>query len=230
MSKSWLSKFLSSHGVKEADAAAEVIEQVQKSPTQTADKGTEPNPLEQRIAAIETGFSEIKALLTAKATTDKAKEEADAAAAAAATAAAAAKPAFTADALKDIITRAEILSPGIQIPTTDSLKDGAIVEQFMRDSIAKGYETDAGKQTVSIFLVGRELKSLTGDSLLGVFNGAAEVTRTRNNASAQAKSPFSTNGNPFVTRTADGKSLTTSDRVRDVQKANADFWDKHKAS
>ena len=225
MKKSFVLQFLKSIGVKDAEAAAEVLDQANGEAKATTD-GAQPSPLEARVTTLETVLGEIKTLLTARVTTDKAKEEADAAAAAAA----AAKPAFTADALKDIVTRAEILSPGIQIPTTDSLKDGAIVEQFMRDSIAKGYETDAGKQTVSIFLVGRELKSLTGDSLLGVFNGAAEVTRTRNNASAQAKSPFSTNGNPFVTRTADGKSLTTSDRVRDVQKANADFWDKHKAS
>lgn len=228
MKKSFLVKFLQSIGVKDADAAAEVIEQASAKPTTDGD-ASQANPLEQRVAAIETGLGEIKTLLTAKATADKAKEEADAAAAAAA--AAEAKPVFTADAVKDIVSRAEILSPGIQVPTNDALQTQAGAEQFMHQALAKANESDAGKQTVAIFLGARELKSLTGDALLGVFNGAAEVTRTRNNAaSTTAKNPFATQGNPFVGKTKDGKVLTTADRVREQQKANDDFWSKQKAS
>jgi hypothetical protein len=222
--KTLLSKILAQFGVKDADAAADVIEQV-SAQRPTTDKAPDANPLEQRIAAIETGFAEIKTLLT-KQTTDKAKEEEDAAAAiAAAAAAAASKPAFTADALKDVVARAEILSPGIQIPTADALKDVESVEKFMRDSIEKASATDAGKETINTFLAKRELKTLTGDALAGVFNGAAEVTRARNNATV-APNPFETKGNPFLGQTKDGKTLTTADLVREQQKANSDFWSK----
>jgi hypothetical protein len=218
--KTFLSKLLASLGVKDADTAADVIEQMNgQKPT------TDASPLEARLATVETSLGEIKALLT-KQTTDKAKEEEDAAAAiAAAAAAAASKPAFTADALKDVVARAEILSPGIQIPTADALKDVESVEKFMRDSLEKASATDAGKETINTFLAKRELKTLTGDALAGVFNGAAEVTRARNNARV-APNPFETKGNPFLGQTKDGKTLTTADLVREQQKANQDFWSK----
>jgi hypothetical protein len=95
----------------------------------------------------------------------------------------------------------------------------------MRDSIEKASATDAGKETINTFLAKRELKTLTGDALAGVFNGAAEVTRARNNATV-APNPFETKGNPFLGQTKDGKTLTTADLVREQQKANVDFWSK----
>jgi hypothetical protein len=85
--KTFLSKLLASLGVKDADTAADVIEQMNgQKPT------TDASPLEARLATVETSLTKIKTLLT-KQTTDKAKEEEDAAAAIAAAAAAAASTA-----------------------------------------------------------------------------------------------------------------------------------------
>lgn len=228
MKKSFVVKFLQSIGVKDAEAAADVLDQANGEAKQTTNDGAQPNPLEQRVAAIETGLGEIKALLTKQTTDAQATHDAEAAAAAAA---AAAKPTFTADALKDVIARAEILSPGIQMLTADAQKDASNVETFMRESLEKANATDEGKEAIKPFLAGREIKTLTGDALLGVFNGAAEVTRVRNNAKAAPASTFpSASSNPFVAKTADGKPISTADRLVQQQKANSEFWSKHKAS
>jgi hypothetical protein len=224
MKKAFVLKFLQSIGVKDAEAAADVLEQASGDSKPTTD-GVQPNPLEQRVLAIETGITELKALLT-KQTTDAAKDEQDEQAAAAA--AAAAKPAFTADAVKEVVARAEILAPGIQLPTADALKDGAAVEKLMRESLEKANASDEGKDTIKTFLGAREIKALTGDALAGVFTGAAEVTRTRNN-SKTTKNPFASSGNVFV-GTQDGKRVTTADRVAEQQKSINDFWSKQKAS
>jgi uncharacterized protein len=145
------------------------------------------------VARVDQLATEVAALTQAvRATTDKATAEAAATAAAqatadAATAATAAAeaarlatlPVYTADTLSQIVSRAEILSPGIAIPTTDAL--AAEAPALMTLALTKASE-GAGKECVTPFLLGRELKTLTGDALLGVFMGAAELARVRNNS------------------------------------------------
>jgi uncharacterized protein len=96
-----------------------------------------------------------------------------------------------APAIKEILARAEILAPGISIPSTDSVNANA-VKTVMVNALAKADTTDAGKECIKPFLMGRELKTLDGRELLGVFNGAAELMRVRNNSHARPNS-FKTN-------------------------------------
>ena len=85
------------------------------------------------------------------------------------------------DSLKSIIARAEILAPGIQVPTGDSVGSD-IAEGLMRRALETAMTTDAGKVCVQPFLTGREVKTLTGDALHSVFTGASELTRIANNS------------------------------------------------
>lgn len=124
------------------------------------------------------------------------------------------------DPLKDIGARAEILSPGIQIPTKDSVKGnkGTVLAGFMRQALEKCATTDAGKQCVETFLMGRKIGDLRGHALLGVFNGASELMRTRNNQATQRLTSAST------------KDFGKPTTIADINKANREFWSKRQAS
>jgi hypothetical protein len=118
---------------------------------------------------------------------------------------------YTGDALKDIFSRAEILSPGIQIPTGDALAGKGVLPALLVKALATADATDAGKEFIKPFLMGRDLKTLTGDALLGVFNGAAELARVRNNRAATLRG----------TATRDfGKAGS----VTSINEANKAFW------
>jgi hypothetical protein len=118
---------------------------------------------------------------------------------------------YTGDALKEIFSRAEILCPGIQIPTGDALSGKAALPQLLTKALATADATDAGKEFIEPFLMGRDIKTLTGDALLGVFNGAAELARLRNNRAGALKG----------TATRDfGKAGS----VTSINDANKAFW------
>ena len=119
---------------------------------------------------------------------------------------------YTGDALKQIFSRAEILAPGIALPpTTDAAKSKSVGEKLMRKALETAYTTDQGRVVVDTFLLGRDLKKLTGDALLGVFSGAAELTRHQNNTKG-ARSGVSTKD--F------GRTLSVSD----INARNREFW------
>lgn len=117
---------------------------------------------------------------------------------------------YTGDALKAIVTRAEILAPGIAIPTADAANKDA-VPQLMVKALATADGTEAGKACIAPFLMGRELKALTGDALLGVFNGAAELARVRNNDAGRRT-------------TASTRDFGKPASVTDINAANRAFW------
>lgn len=120
---------------------------------------------------------------------------------------------YTGDSLKQIVARAEILAPGIAIPTGDGLKSKDAAPKLMRKALATAIQTEDGKASVDTFLMGRDLKTLTGDALLGVFSGAAELQRHKNNAKG-IRSAVSTKD--F------GKTLSVSD----INARNREFWAK----
>lgn len=119
---------------------------------------------------------------------------------------------YTGDTLKQILSRAEILAPGIALPpTADAAKGKGVSEKLMRKALDTAYTTDEGRKVIDTFLLGRDIKTLTGDSLLGVFNGSAELTRHKNNAQGIRSG---------VTTNDFGRTLTVSD----INTRNREFW------
>jgi uncharacterized protein len=112
--------------------------------------------------------------------------------------------------VKNVVARAEILAPGIAVPTADSVSQKGL-KAFMLTALAKASTTDAGKECIAPFLsAGQTLDRLDGRALTAVFNGAAEVRRLKNNASFRP-----------TAKTADfGKQVS----VEDIQRQNEEFW------
>lgn len=118
---------------------------------------------------------------------------------------------YTGDSLKQVIARAEILAPGIALPTGDAAASKGAAQKLMAKALATAYTTDEGRKVIDTFLMGRDIKKLTGDALAGVFNGASELQRHKNNT-AGVRSGVSTKD--F------GKVLT----VAEINARNREFW------
>lgn len=88
----------------------------------------------------------------------------------------------TFDTLKNVISRAEILAPGIKIPSSDSMKSVGTRENLMRKALGVALENPGVKDMVKPLLLGKQLGKLTGDSLKLAFNGASELIKVHNNA------------------------------------------------
>lgn len=190
--------------IQTKDAAA-VTAELEKIEVDSDEQAADPAVAElgTRVGAIETGLGEIKTLLT----TDQAARAAAAAAAAAPTLE------LNAERIGEIRSRAEILAPGISIPTVDALAAGDAAQQLMRAALEQAHGDAAGVEHVKPFLMGREVKTLDGEALLGAFNGAAELTRVRNNqASARA------------TQAAKTTDFGKATQIANINKANAAFW------
>lgn len=91
------------------------------------------------------------------------------------------------DSLKTVIARAEILAPGLTVPTGDSLKS-KVADALKTKALTQAYSTADGKAAIDPFLAGRKIGSLTGDALASVFTGSAELMRATNNRQAARSS------------------------------------------
>ena len=115
------------------------------------------------------------------------------------------------DSLKTLVSRAEILSPGIAIPSGDAIKSKGAAPALMRKALDRAMTTEDGKACVEPFLMGRDIKKLTGDALLGVFNGSAELMRARNNDKGRCSG-------------VSVKDFGKASSVADINARNRDFW------
>ena len=115
------------------------------------------------------------------------------------------------DSLKKLVSRAEILAPGLSFPTRDKARSKAGAHSIMRSALTRAYSTDAGRACIDPFLSGRSIKSLTSDALTSVFIGAAELMRERNNARGVRHS---------VTTRDFGRASTAAD----INARNREFW------
>lgn len=121
---------------------------------------------------------------------------------------------MTGDAWTTMLARAEILAPGMAMPTTDSAAaktvDAACACQ--RKAITTAMASDAGKAAVEPFLTGRDLTKLTADQVAAVFTGAAELMRAkRNNANTSDAA-------------AKVHSFGKAASVADINAKNKKFW------
>ena len=120
---------------------------------------------------------------------------------------------LTGDSLAQMVSRAEILAPGVGFKTVDAKKaERAEVDAHMRETLEKAMKTADGAEAIAPLLAGRDLKTLTSDSLAGVFIGAAEIMRVKNNlrvaGAAQART----------------KDFGTVKTVADINAQNRKFW------
>ncbi|MEN6629829.1 MAG: DUF2213 domain-containing protein [Sulfuricella sp.] len=115
------------------------------------------------------------------------------------------------DTMKQLIARAEILAPGIAVPTGDALKATDAAERIQRKALDTAYGTETGKAAIEPFLMGREIKSLTGDALGAVFAGSSELIRAQNNLLG-ARNGVST------------KDFGRATSVEDINARNREFW------
>jgi hypothetical protein len=99
---------------------------------------------------------------------------------------------YTGDAAATIPARAEILAPGIKLPTMDSkasTKDRALALcKCQRKALDVAYKTDAGKKAISMFLGGQtaDFAKLPAAMVHAAFMGASELMKQTNNAAARA--------------------------------------------
>ncbi|MFJ7312529.1 DUF2213 domain-containing protein [Pseudomonas sp. NPDC098747] len=85
--------------------------------------------------------------------------------------------------LADVLSRAEILSPGISFATKDAkAKTVDHICSCQRQALAKAMQTEDGAAAVAPFLFGRELSTFTNDQVSAAFMGASELAKTRNNS------------------------------------------------
>lgn len=95
-----------------------------------------------------------------------------------------------ADDFKEVVAKAEMLSPGIPVPTFDSRQKAVntldSLCKFRRRSLNRAWGTDDGKSVIApIFGKGdlpAKLKGMTCDAVRTLFNGAAELSRVHNNS------------------------------------------------
>lgn len=92
---------------------------------------------------------------------------------------------YTGDSLQNVLSRAEILSPGIRLPTLDAKsKDiGNAVRTCKCKALAAAYGTEDGKKAIDPFIGGNsDFAKLPAPTLDAAFIGASELIRQQNNS------------------------------------------------
>jgi len=121
---------------------------------------------------------------------------------------------------QDTIARAEILSPGIKVPTFDAKVERKKTQDalcaFRRKVLDKAFTTDEGKAAIEPLLAGRTLdtKKMTCDAASILFTAASENMKAVNRAA--------TTGTGKI-RVGDMGS-TKAPTIGDMNKSFGDFW------
>lgn len=120
---------------------------------------------------------------------------------------------YTGDSLKEVISRAEILSPGYRMPTFDSANNGKAVLNTKRAVLKTAYATEDGQKAITPF-VGQnpDFDNLPNHTIDAAFAGASELIKQQNNAKG-IRSGIKTND--F------GRAAPTP---AEINKRNREFW------
>lgn len=122
----------------------------------------------------------------------------------------------TADAMRDVLSRAEILAPGFKMPTADAApRRLADVAGVQRKVLADATRTADGAALVSPLLAGRTVDALSAAEVATVFVAAAEMARVQNNSRA-ARQGIATKDQNL------GGAVSNAD----INARNAAFWNK----
>ncbi len=124
---------------------------------------------------------------------------------------------YTGDSAKTILSRAEILSPGIKLPTLDSKAStadrAAALCKCQRKALDLAYQTDAGRAAIAPFVGGKtaDFEKMPVALVNAAFMGASELMKAQNNGGAHASA-------------APTKDFGKRSTVADINKRNREFW------
>ena len=125
---------------------------------------------------------------------------------------------YTGDSLQDIRSRAEILAPGLKLPTMDSTaKDvGKVADTAKRNALKLAYATADGLKTIGPFVGGANanIDALPAHTIDAAFIGASELIKQQNNLKGVRTG---------VTTRDFGRSAPTP---ADINAKNKAFWNK----
>lgn len=125
---------------------------------------------------------------------------------------------YTGDSLQEIRSRAEILAPGLKLPTLDSAsKDiGRVADTAKRNALKLAYATADGIKTIGPFVGGANanIDALPAYTIDAAFIGASELIKQQNNAKGVRTG---------VTTRDFGRSAPTP---ADINAKNRAFWNK----
>jgi len=123
----------------------------------------------------------------------------------------------TGDSLKQVLSRAEILVPGIKLPTMDSANNGKAVLNAKRSALKQAYATTDGQKAISPFIGGNtDFDAMSVATIDAAFIGASELLKQQNNL-AGVRSGISTRD--F------GRAPASP---ADINARNREFWNKGK--
>lgn len=129
--------------------------------------------------------------------------------------------AHLAERFSEVVSKAEILSPGITMPTFDAKLDAARTVdsmcKFRRQALLRAFSNDATKPFVVQTLGSEELHArlpkMTCDAATMLFNGAVELARVTNNHGAGIRSSA-----------RDNEAKTGPKSNADINKINRERW------
>ena len=124
----------------------------------------------------------------------------------------------TGDSLKEVMVRAEILSPGIKLPPTiDSANNGKAVVLAKRQALKAAMQTTDGQKAVAPFIgANANIDTLPTQTLDAAFIGASELIKQQNNLKGVRSG---------ITTRDFGRAAPTIDQIN---QRNRDFWNKGK--
>jgi len=89
---------------------------------------------------------------------------------------------YTGDSLKEVMSRAEILSPGYRLPTFDSVNNGKAVLNAKRSVLKQAHATEDGQKAISPFVgANPDFDKLPAHTIDAAFAGASELIKQQNN-------------------------------------------------
>jgi hypothetical protein len=124
----------------------------------------------------------------------------------------------TGDSLKEVMVRAEILSPGIKLPPTiDSANNGKAVVLAKLQALKAAMQTTDGQKAVAPFIgANANIDTLPIQTLDAAFIGASELIKQQNNLKGVRSG---------ITTRDFGRAAPTIDQIN---QRNRDFWNKGK--
>lgn len=123
--------------------------------------------------------------------------------------------------VQDTVARAEVLAPGIQVPTWDSTPGNKqLAEQLCalrRTALTTAAETDAGKAVLGSYT--QSIRTMSCDAVRYAFRDASDRMRTLNNERNKPSPVFGNQGNQMR-----GYRTREQEKIAAINKANAEFW------